>query len=143
MRSKRLRIKIIVVLVLFAFPLESWADILGCPGSNWPWAGQGPFVNIPAAIGASPSGPVGAALALAFAPADLIEAGISGRQQDVPIPRFAHIGVCGGVYLGKGLAFIVGSPFWLLKQAFWDGPKRLFAHAPPEEAPPQKPVAVP
>ena len=111
-------------------------EILGCPGSKWPWNGQGPFVNIPAGLAASPGGLVGAALALAFVPADLIASGLSSepQQKDVPIPTFAHAGVCAGVYLGKGLALAAGSPFWLLKQAFWDGPRRLFKRDEPPAA---------
>lgn len=112
-------------------------DLFGCPGSAWPWTGQGFFVNIPAGLAASPAGLVSTGLALALVPADLVEAGISKRAQDEPIPRFAHVGVCAGIYLGKGLAIVAGAPFWALKQAFWDGPKRLFTRkdAPARAAP--------
>src|SRR5688500_712871 len=78
-------------------------EVFGCPGGEWPWKGQGPVVNIPAALAASPAGLVGTALAIAFVPADLIDSA-RGRSQDEPIPRFARAGVCSGVYLGKGLA---------------------------------------
>jgi len=108
---------------------KSRPDPFHCPGGRWPWEGEGPFVNIPASISAAPGGIVGAALALALVPADLVESGLSkdkGRQ-DEPLPRFAHVGVCAGVYLGKGLSYPIGAPFWLLKKAFWDWPKRWFS----------------
>ncbi|HBL15564.1 MAG: hypothetical protein A2X36_02660 [Elusimicrobia bacterium GWA2_69_24] len=112
-------------------------DLFGCPGSAWPWTGQGFFVNIPAGLAASPAGLVSTGLALALVPADLIESGLSQKNQDEPIPRFAHVGVCAGIYLGKGLAIVAGAPFWVLKQAFWNGPKRLFTRqAPPATAEP-------
>jgi len=119
-------------------------EMFGCPGSEWPWSGEGPFVNFPAALAASPGGLVGTALALAFVPADLIEAGVSSSPQpsDGKIPRFAHVGVCAGVYLGKGLGLIVGSPFWALKQAFWNGPKRLFGDEKPGPGPSSEPAFV-
>ena len=105
-------------------------DLFGCPGSAWPWTGQGPVVNVPAALAASPAGLVSTGLALAFVPADLIEAGLSKKTSDEPIPRFAHAGVCAGIYLGKGLSLAAGAPFWLLKQTFWDWPRRRFSRGP-------------
>jgi len=111
---------------------EPRPDPFGCPGGKWPWEGEGPFVNVPASIAAAPGGVVGTALALAFVPADIVEAGVSDKRRDEPIPRFAHAGVCGGVYLGKGLSYAVGAPFWLLKKAFWDWPKRLLSPDKPD-----------
>ncbi len=102
-------------------------EFLGCPGSQWPWTGQGPFVNVPAALAAGPSTLVGTGFALALMPADLIASAMGKGQQDEAIPRFAKMGICGGVYFGKGIAYVVGAPFWGLKKAFWDGPKWLFS----------------
>jgi hypothetical protein len=36
----------------------------------------------------------------------------------------------------------VGTPFWLLKQAFWEGPKKLFSGDKPEKKPVSEPAYV-
>ncbi len=115
-----------LLAVLLALPGAASAEILGCPGSAMPWEHEDGFVRFPAGVAASPAGLVGAALALAMAPADLVEYGVSRRPQEGGIPRFAHVGLCGGVYLGEGLAAVGGAPFWLLERLLWKGPKALY-----------------
>ena len=116
----------LLLTVLLAVPSALHAEILGCRGSAMPWEHEDVLVRFPAGVAASPAGLVGAALALAMAPADLVEAGWKRKAQEGGIPRFAHVGLCGGVYLGEGLAAVGGAPFWLLEQALWKGPKALY-----------------
>lgn len=112
-----------------------------CPGSSWPWTGQGPVVNVPARIASDPVKQiVGMALALTMVPIDLGVQAVKGKpQDDAPIPKFAHAGLCGGVLLGKGVALAVGAPFRLIKGIFWDAPKALAGGGRQEPAPPPAP----
>ena len=116
----------VLVAALLSLPGLLHAEILGCPGSAMPWDGEDFLVRFPAGVAASPASLVGAALALAMAPADLVEAGWKRTPQEGGIPRYAHVGLCGGVYLAEGLAAVGGAPFWLLEQALWKGPKALY-----------------
>ncbi|MBI3550232.1 MAG: hypothetical protein HY078_14430 [Elusimicrobia bacterium] len=113
-----------------------------CPGSSWPWKRQGPLVNIPAIVASQPvKQTVGMALALTMVPIDLVAQAVRGKpQDDAPIPKYAHIGLCGGVLLGKGVALAVGTPFWLLEGMFWTWPRALLRKdAPPPAQTPSAP----
>ena len=93
-----------------------------------PYEDQGPFVIVPASVVSAPLYQVGF-LAGAFLclPASLIQD--ARRKEEISRDQEASM-VCGkdlGLVLGWPVYAAVGLPFFLLKQAFWDGPRKAVA----------------
>ncbi len=103
---------------------ESWQPEM----PSQPYEGQGPFVTLPARIFSAPVYQTGfLAGALLCLPASLVQD--ARRKGEIAREQEASV-VCGkdlGLVLGWPVYAAVGLPFFLIKQAFWDGPRKAIA----------------
>ncbi|MBI3297778.1 MAG: hypothetical protein HYZ75_06420 [Elusimicrobia bacterium] len=113
------RATLLAVLLAAAVPCRAAFD-------PFPYRGEGPFVIGPARTLAAPVYSTGFMLgALACLPISLAQnpragtQGSNGREASVSCGRWLGNGLGWPVYAAAGL------PFFLLKKAFWDGPRAL------------------
>jgi|GEM_PF-4464122 len=109
-----------------------------------PYQGQGPFVVGPARAISTPVYQIGFMTgALLCLPASLVQD--ARRKGEITREREASV-VCGkdlGLVLGWPVYAAVGLPFFLLKQAFWDGPRKAVAALSGGKKAPAEPPAAP
>lgn len=100
------------------------------PG-DWPrtielptYAGEGPFVTVPANVLGMPTLViVGGAATAVCTPFDLLRGlSVGGGYGSVAAACASTV----GGFAGSAAYIVGGAPFWVTKQVFWNGPKALF-----------------
>jgi len=96
-----------------------WARTIELPT----FAGEGPFVTVPANVVGMPAMILfGGAATAVCTPFDLMRGiSIGGGYGDVA----AACGSRAGTFAGSAFYILGGAPFWITKQVFWNAPKAL------------------
>jgi hypothetical protein len=116
-----------ILLLLFSAAEAAYAQQWRVDTPLFPYEGQGGFVMVPARVVSEPVYQVGfMAGALLCLPVSLAQDMRRANDASGPAKQEASI-VCGRS-LGRGLGWPVyaaaGLPFFILKQVFWDGPRK-------------------
>ena len=128
--------RLAVVTWLLVAGAAGAAEVEPAPAAPWldihTYDPDGPFVSIPAkTAGMATLVVVGGAMAVFCSPFDLV-IGLANRGGYGATAQ-ACASQCGHA-AANGTYLAIGAPFWLLKGAFWDGPRRLLrGPAPPPE----------